>query len=62
VPVANPEFGTGWRVKVFQSITRWPDRMDLWQQWQELLQDHEDENREARARLFYLQNRVAMEE
>jgi len=58
----TPEFGTGWRVKVFQSITQWPTRMDLWQQWQELLQDREDDRREERARLFYLQNRAAMEE
>lgn len=26
-----------WQTKVFQAITQWPDRMDLWDQWEALL-------------------------
>jgi hypothetical protein len=58
----TPEYGTGWRVRVFQSIAQWPARMDLWREWEALLHDHADPDREARARAFYEQNRVAMEE
>jgi hypothetical protein len=43
----------GWRSRLFKSIERWPERMDLWQGWEQLLLDWEDPDREARAREFY---------
>jgi hypothetical protein len=30
--------------------------MDLWHQWEAVLHNHDDPNREARARLFYEAN------
>jgi hypothetical protein len=54
----------GGRVKVFQSIRRWPARMDLWQEWQGVLQDYDlDEiERKARALEFYLEHQAEMNE
>src|SRR5262245_9652204 len=45
----------GWRSHVFKALAAWPDRMDLWTQWEGLLHDFDlpDEQREARARAFY---------
>ena len=44
------------RAQVFRSVMRWPDRMDLWDRWEEhLLNDGEDA-----ARLFYLQHEADM--
>jgi hypothetical protein len=62
--VQTPEYGTGWRVKVFQSIRRWPARMDLWQEWQGVLQDYDldDIERKARALDFYLEHQAEMNE
>jgi hypothetical protein len=58
----SPEFGTGWRVKVFQSIVTWPARMDLWREWEGLLHERENPDREARARAFYERHRGVMDE
>jgi hypothetical protein len=52
----------GWRSRLFKSIEKWTERMDLWQEWEQLLLNWEDPDREARAREFYEQNRRAMEE
>ena len=30
----------GWQGHVFRAIERWPQRMDLWQEWQALYQDY----------------------
>jgi hypothetical protein len=43
----------GWRTAVFRSVVRWPERMDLWREWEGLLHDWEDPDREANARAFY---------
>jgi predicted phage terminase large subunit-like protein len=51
----------GWRSKVFRSLQRWPERMDLWASWGDLLHDWADEAREAKAQAFYEANRGAME-
>lgn len=45
------------RAKVFQAILRWPDRMDLWDQWEEIYLNHSEEA----AQVFYNQNASAME-
>ena len=31
----------GWTSRVFQAIERWPDRMDLWDQWERIYADLE---------------------
>src|SRR3546814_13643842 len=28
-----------WRSTVFQAVIRWPDRMDLWERWEEILRN-----------------------
>lgn len=47
----------GWDVAHFRAIEKFPDRMELWDRWQELfLNEGED-----KARLFYGRNRAAMD-
>lgn len=36
-----------WRATVFRAIERWPDRMDLWEQWEEALRNEGKEAAEA---------------
>lgn len=46
-----------WKRKKFQAIVRWPDRMDLWQEWEEVfINDGEDA-----ADAFYALQRCAMD-
>ena len=45
------------RVK-FKAIVRWPDRMDLWEQWEELFVNDGEEAADA----FYEQHRAAMDQ
>ena len=33
----------GWQVSRYQAILKWPDRMDLWDQWEELYLNNEEE-------------------
>lgn len=48
-----------WRKKRFRSVIEWPARMDLWDQWEELLLNHDDEG--ATARAFYDERKAEME-
>jgi predicted phage terminase large subunit-like protein len=48
-----------WKRKKFKAIIQWPHRMDLWDKWEELLLNCDDEG--ATANLFYLANRASME-
>jgi predicted phage terminase large subunit-like protein len=59
-----------WVRRKFKSIVRWPDRMDLWQQWEELFineaaSDDEDQVEQASvisaADAFYAQNKAEMD-
>jgi predicted phage terminase large subunit-like protein len=58
----------GWRRKVFKSIMQWPDRLDLWEQWEGIYtsasasdEDGAQEAAEAEAKAFYLANKSAMD-
>jgi predicted phage terminase large subunit-like protein len=51
----------GWQGQTFKSLVCWPNRMDLWQEWQGLFQDYPDPTHEAKALLFFEKNRAAME-
>lgn len=55
----------GWRRQIFRSIVKWPDRMDLWDQWEALYtrsgEDDEKEQFEAEALAFYLKNKIKMD-
>lgn len=46
----------GWKVARYQALMQWPERMDLWDQWEELYL-----NDEAGADDFYAQHRDEME-
>ncbi|MCC6195706.1 MAG: phage terminase large subunit [Burkholderiales bacterium] len=48
-----------WRKRSFRAILRFPDRMDLWDQWEETLLNTDDEG--AAARVFYLAHQAEME-
>jgi hypothetical protein len=51
----------GWESHVFRSIMQMPKRMDLWREWEDMLHNYEDDQREQRARAFYQANRKAMD-
>lgn len=46
----------GWESHVFKAIIEWPERMDLWGEWEAILHDWDDPAREAKARAFYLRH------
>ncbi|WP_051249156.1 phage terminase large subunit [Inquilinus limosus] len=46
-----------WRATVFRAIVRWPDRMDLWERWEEVLRN----DGEPAADAFHAENRELME-
>lgn len=53
-----------WTRKKFKAIQRWPDRMDLWQQWEELFinsSEEDDDGEGDKALAFYLANKAEME-
>jgi predicted phage terminase large subunit-like protein len=50
----------GWKSKVFRSLERWPERMDLWGSWEAMLHDWDKSDREAAALAFYEAHREAM--
>lgn len=49
-----------WQSRLWKAVIEWPERMDLWREWQTLLQDWEDDNREAKALAFYEDHRDEM--
>jgi predicted phage terminase large subunit-like protein len=52
----------GWESQAFASIIEWPERMDLWAQWAEILHDYGGAVKpETRARAFYEANRAEMD-
>ncbi|MGK9234787.1 phage terminase large subunit [Inquilinus limosus] len=46
-----------WRATVFRAIVRWPDRMDLWERWEEVLRN----DGEPAADAFHAENRELMD-
>lgn len=52
-----------WNSRVFKAILQWPDRMDLWDQFENLLLTGETPQAgEAAARLFYAAHQMLMDE
>jgi len=51
----------GWRSRVFQAVVRWPERMDLWAEWERLYLDVNKPDAEETARAFYDQHKEAMD-
>lgn len=52
----------GWKTLVFRAIERFPRRMDLWDQWQEIYCDTDNPQAAHHARLFFHKHRREMEE
>ena len=51
-----------WNRKVFKAIIQWPDRMDLWDQWEQLLLTGEDPQAgEAAAAKYFAEHQAEME-
>ena len=50
----------GWVSKIFRAIERWPDNMSLWEQWEKLYADVENEHANSEADAFYAANREAL--
>jgi predicted phage terminase large subunit-like protein len=59
--VCRLQITPGWQSRVFRSVEPWPERMDLWAEWELILHDHNDDQREAKARAYYEANRPAMD-
>lgn len=51
----------GWISRTFPAIVRWPDRLDLWAEWEAIYARPENPEARQRAREFYLARRAAME-
>lgn len=48
-----------WKRRLFKAILTWPDRMDMWDHWEELLLNSDDEG--AAADAYYAANKEDME-
>lgn len=46
-----------WRTAKFKALLKWPDRMDLWERWEECLRNEGEDAADA----FYQERRVEME-
>lgn len=51
----------GWHSRLFRSIEAWPDRMDLWNEWEEMYANAEDPGAAGSARTFFEDRRAEME-
>lgn len=49
-----------WRGQVFQAVLDWPERMDLWQEWERRLTNLANEFRQEDAEEFYAANQAEM--
>ncbi len=52
----------GWKASVFKAMIEWPSRMDLWDEWEDLLANLSDVDREQHALEFYTKHRAEMDE
>ncbi len=51
----------GWRSRTFQAIVQWPERMDLWREWEAIYCDSNQADAAVEARRFYGDNQQAMQ-
>ncbi len=51
----------GWTGHVYKAVHVWPNRMDLWEEFERRATNLADDNRETTAREFYAKNRAAMD-
>ena len=51
-----------YKAKKYKSIKSWPKNMELWKQWEDLIRNRDDPNREKTAKKFYHDNKNKMNE
>lgn len=51
----------GWRSELFRSINRWPTNTGLWDQWERIYCDAEEQDAPATADRFYVEHRADMD-
>jgi predicted phage terminase large subunit-like protein len=51
----------GWESQVFRAIVRWPDNMQLWQEWERIYSNKESKRAGRDAGNYYRRNHEAME-
>lgn len=51
----------GWTGSTYRAVHRWPERMDLWAEWERLATNWSDPDRAATAAAFYAARRPAMD-
>ncbi len=51
----------GWKSRVFPAIGRWPEASGLWDEWEQLYTENEQEEGAAKAREFFERHRAEME-
>lgn len=51
----------GWEGRTYRAVHSWPQRMDLWNEFERLATNLADDNREATARGFYAKNKKEMD-
>ncbi len=52
---------SGWEWHLYRSIIRWPDRMELWAEWEKILHNYAVSDHVARARAFYDAHKTSMD-
>lgn len=50
----------GWTNRFFRAVEKWPDRMDLWQKWEEIFSDIKNEKASKDAYRFFKKRRDLM--
>ncbi|HWB01220.1 MAG TPA: hypothetical protein VG713_22175 [Pirellulales bacterium] len=50
----------GWLSRLFRAIERWPNDRELWEQWEAIYSDVDDEQSRSKAQAFYEEHRAAM--
>ena len=51
----------GWRTRRYPAIVRWPERMDLWEQWEDIYANAENADREPQAAAFHAEHKADLE-
>jgi predicted phage terminase large subunit-like protein len=51
----------GWESRIFRSILRWPDNMELWQEWERIYSNRENKRAARDAWNFHRRHRAEME-
>lgn len=51
----------GWKSRTWKALDSYPERMDLWEEWKQILFNYDDLKREASARAFYETSQAAMD-